>query len=86
MRVSDVISSSSDSTYVKDIVSNIKLWSFQLAVGSEYFFSDNFSIGGEFGVRMLTAGYNKDIETGVNLDVSAGLSSTYTTLTLNYYF
>jgi len=71
---------------VKDVVGDIKLWGFQVAVGSEYFFSDNFSIGGEFGVRLLTGSFNKDIGTDVNLDVSAGASLTYSALTLNYYF
>jgi hypothetical protein len=77
-------------TYVKDVVSDISLWEFSVAVGSEYFFSDNFSVGGEFGFRYLVGSYKKTIQTSatssVAVDISAGLSATYSTLTLNYYF
>ncbi|MBL7192146.1 hypothetical protein ISS30_10675 [bacterium] len=35
---------------VEDILS---FWGLEIGFGAEYFFSDNFSLGGEFGMRML---------------------------------
>jgi hypothetical protein len=90
----DFTSSHGDKALVKDLVSNTSLWGFSVAFGSEYFFSDNFSLGGEFGIRYLIGGWKKTITTyssptaksTVDVDVSVGVSSTYSTLTLNYYF
>jgi hypothetical protein len=39
-----------EADFVKDILS---FWGLDLGFGCEYFFSDNFSLGGEFGLRML---------------------------------
>jgi hypothetical protein len=34
------------------------VWGLKAAFGSEYFFSENFSFGGEFGLRMLLVDTN----------------------------
>lgn len=77
-------------TTIKDLVSNVNLWGVSAGVGSEYFFSDNFSLGGEFGFRWIHGSFDKTIKTGPTdqekIEVSAGLSTTYSTITLNYYF
>jgi len=60
-----------------------------VAFGGEYFFSSNFSIGGEFGCRMLfggqssSSGYDGDIYKYSN---NLGLGVVYTALGLNFYF
>jgi hypothetical protein len=38
---------------VKETLDNISLFGGQLGLGAEYFFDDNFSVGGEFGFRYL---------------------------------
>jgi hypothetical protein len=90
----DFTSSHGDKATVKDLVSNTSLWGLSVAFGSEYFFSDNFSLGGEFGIRYLIGSWKKTIKTYSSptetatetVDVGVGVSSTYSTLTLNYYF
>jgi hypothetical protein len=60
-----------------------------VAFGGEYFFSSGFSIGGEFGCRMLFAGQKSSYESPGYSYVSSntlGLGVTYTTLGLNFYF
>lgn len=49
----------------KDLVNDIlSFWGLELAFGGEYFFSDKFSLGGEFGMRMLfnSAEYSEEDE------------------------
>lgn len=60
-----------------------------VAFGGEYFFSSGFSIGGEFGCRMLFGGQKSSYESPGYSYVSSntlGLGVTYTTLGLNFYF
>lgn len=38
---------------VKESLDNLSLLGMQFGVGAEYFFDDNFSVGGEFGLRMF---------------------------------
>ncbi len=38
---------------VESISDNLDVWGLKGAFGTEYFFSDNFSLGGEFGLRVL---------------------------------
>ncbi len=85
---------------------NLSIWGFQIAFGGEYHFSENFSIGGEFGIRLYSAKYDQtdnaqesvyvgssstgygyqNVMTTQNTTISPGLSFTYSTLCLNYYF
>lgn len=61
-----------------------------IAVGGEYYFSPHFSVGGEFGVRMLFAGTKDEHDYGEGYKSIAqqnlGLGVTYTTAGLNFYF
>jgi len=56
-----------------------------LAFGSEYYFSPNFSIGGEYGMRFLFGG-TKDTYGSYSYKENLGLGITYTALGLNFYF
>jgi hypothetical protein len=42
----------------KQQVKNISMWGGEVGFGIEYFFDDNFSLGGEFGLRYLHLRYN----------------------------
>lgn len=81
-------------------IENLNLWAGGLGFGVEYNFSDNFSIGGEYGIRYLTStnsfeGYERTIYDPVTNDPityrqkisgTFNFSPTYTKITLNYYF
>ena len=41
---------------VKTLFDNLSIWGLKAAFGTEYFFSPNFSLGGEFGFRALLFG------------------------------
>lgn len=61
-----------------------------LGFGGEYFFSENFSLGGEFGCRALFGGVS-DESSGYysgtyKYDYNLGLGVVYTALGLNFYF
>lgn len=85
----------------KDFFDNLGVWAFQAGFGGEYFFSESFSIGGEFGLRMFIANYKEEdsqtqtVYDGVSYrtyttsnkyDLDLGLGITYSTLCLNFYF
>jgi hypothetical protein len=85
----------------KKLLDNLGVWAFQAGFGGEYFFSESFSIGGEFGLRAFLATYNKeDSQTQTVFDgvttrsytttskynLDLGLGITYSTLCLNFYF
>jgi hypothetical protein len=60
-----------------------------VAVGGEYFFSSSFSIGGEFGCRMLFAGQKSSSGYEGWSEVTTsnlGIGVVYTALGLNFYF
>lgn len=58
-------------------------WGFCLAFGTEYYFSDMFSLGGEYGFRnMMSSAKNDEID----LEVSTSLGTTYAALTANFAF
>lgn len=70
-----------------------------LGFGVEYNFSENFSIGGEFGIRYFTGNYSESEDRTINdpntgdpitykkeIRGNANFSPTYTKITLNYYF
>jgi hypothetical protein len=83
---------------VKKGVEGLGAWAGELGFGMEYFFDDNFSIGGEFGFRHLAVNvettyeseyYNPDIDeyvtTDINVNTKLGLSPTYSRIFLNFY-
>lgn len=84
---------------VSETVKDIKLFGGEFGFGVEYFFDDNFSVGGEFGLRYLHAKYSNsyedevyDYNTGTYEDVTientvkAGMNPTYSKISLNFYF
>ncbi|MFI5222128.1 MAG: hypothetical protein ACHQK8_07370 [Bacteroidia bacterium] len=83
----------------KSTINNTSIWGGELGFGVEYFFDDNFSVGGEFGLRYLhyfltnetpATIYNPSTGASVNstskTDYTFILSPTYTKFSLNYYF
>ncbi len=91
---------SGDSTIaanVKDVVKNIKIIGGQFGFGVEYFFDDNFSLGGEFGLSYLRGKFTHE-EPGTVYDgtrnrtvtytteATLNLLPTYTKISLNFYF
>lgn len=83
---------------VEDFIKNTSVWGGQLGFGVEYFFDDNFSLGGEFGLMMMHA-RNKteetrtvsdpngpDPEATFTTDTRINLRPTYTKFSLNFYF
>jgi hypothetical protein len=84
---------------VKKLVDNLSMWGGECGFGVEYFFDENFSIGGEFGIRYLNMHYEEFSEdeiynsnTGqylkseVNKDYKLNLSPTFSKLSVNFYF
>lgn len=82
-----------------DQLKKTSLWGGEAGFGMEYFFDENFSIGGEFGIRYLTGKYfdeytddyyNPDLGTYVEADftreVKISMNPTYTRVSLNFYF
>lgn len=85
--------------YVADIFDESSAWGAEIGYGMEYFFDDHFSVGGEFGLRLLsgknTSSYETNIfnpNTGtstaseVTNTVRGTLSPTYTKIGLKFYF
>lgn len=67
--------------------------------GVEYFFDENFSLGGEFGLRYFNFRYNDSnereiynpntgnyMDTEIKNDYSFNMSPTFSKISLNYYF
>jgi hypothetical protein len=88
-----------DDDEFKDDIKHIKMWGGELGFGVEYFFDDNFSIGGEFGLRYIHLKYDHTTQNAVfdpNLgayvnkdikdDYKFNMSPTYSKISLNYYF
>jgi hypothetical protein len=84
---------------VGDMLKEVKLFGGEFGFGVEYFFDDNFSVGGEFGLRYMHGKYTNSHEEDVyNYDTSsyetvtientlkASIMPTYTKISLNFYF
>ncbi len=93
---------SEDPTINDDVqkeIKNIRISGWQLGFGTEYFFDENFSIGGEFGLMGLTI-KNKtererilfdpntgdDVITTIKQNLKLNINPTYARMTLNFYF
>ena len=83
----------------KESIKNISMWGGEFGFGVEYFFDENFSIGGEFGLRYLHLKYNDTYEsdlynpntgnyqdTEIENDYRFNMSPTFSRISLNYYF
>lgn len=85
-----------DDEVIDDFAENlkkIKMFGAELGFGAEYFFSNNFSIGGEYAIRYLGGNHNiRDEyeywgEPAVVTDkFSARFAPTIAKITLNFYF
>lgn len=87
-----------DEDFIENI-KNISMWGSELGFGIEYFLDDNFSFGGEFGLRLFRLKANTsrtntifDPNTGnpqeveIKNDYGFKLSPTYSRISLNFYF
>jgi hypothetical protein len=83
----------------KETVKNISLWGAEVSFGVEYFLDENFSLGGEFGLRYFNLKYEEtndrqifnpnsgDTQTvQVEDSFKFNMSPTYSKISLNYYF
>jgi hypothetical protein len=83
----------------KETVKNISLWGAEVSFGVEYFLDENFSLGGEFGLRYFHLKYEETNDrqifnpnSGDNQTVQVedsfkfNMSPTYSKISLNYYF
>jgi hypothetical protein len=72
-------------------------WGVTLGGGAEYFFNERFSVGGEYGIRLLFIGSkftdeDRDVEDDYEYvdrytsEITSSLSLTYALFTLNYHF
>ena len=84
--------------FPKNVINKIN-WTGELGFGSEYFFDENFSIGGEFGIRNLDVNVTKEyreeifdpvsgntLSTTKTTQLKTDFSPTYTRISLNFYF
>lgn len=80
-------------------IKNISMWGGEFGVGVEYFFDENFSVGGEFGLRYLNVKYhntmeddyynpitNEYVDSESTFDLRYTMNPTYSKISLNYYF
>ena len=84
---------------LKNEIRKYSLYGGQLGFGTEYFFDDNFSIGGEFGLILFRLKYkdaedvevynpntNDFVSSTRTYDYKFNLQPTYVKLSLNFYF
>jgi len=84
---------------IGDYFDGTSLWGAEFGYGMEYFFDEQFSIGGEFGLRILkgknTTEYDQtmfdpisgnSVVTRATNAFSGSMSPTYTKIGLNFYF
>ncbi len=82
-----------------ETLKDIKLFAGELGFGVEYFFDDNFSIGGEFGIRYFGGKYSNshtdsfyNPDTDLNQDTEieetykVSTNPTFSKISLNFYF
>jgi hypothetical protein len=75
------VSNGKESESAKKFFESLSAWMFQGGFGAEYFFSDDFSIGGEFGLRALLVNYKEENnqQTTQVYDYQTGQYKTYST-------
>lgn len=82
---------------INDVLKKVKLIGGEFGFGIEYFFDNNFSVGGEFGIRYMNGkysdSYQQDVYNGVDMQPEdfedtyrIGLMPTYSKISLNFYF
>lgn len=86
---------------IKEMVKSINksIWGYEFGFGVEYFVDENFSIGGEFGLRHLHLKYSRSDDdefynpitakyqpTVITTDSKFNANPTFSKIALNYYF
>lgn len=84
---------------LEDYVKGLSLWGGEFSFGTEYFFDEHFSLGGEFGLRWLRASFHEEFDqldfdpiTGAahnstsTYDMRFNASPTFSKIALNFYF
>jgi hypothetical protein len=98
--LSGKIEDDTDENYdLKKEIKNTHLYGGQRGFGTEYFFDDNFSLGGEFGFRLLHLKYKHEVDdevynpdigdyipTTTTYDYKFNFNPTYVKISLNFYF
>ncbi len=86
-----------DNEDFKSMMDEMSSWGIEFGFGTEFFLDENFSLGGEFGLRLGNVGseysYSDIVSTPDGTvpgkrseNDSYNLTSTYTKIYLNYYF
>jgi hypothetical protein len=85
-----------DGTEIEEVgeeVKKIKLFGGEFGFGVEYFFDDNFSLGGEFGIHYMNGKYDTENVYEYNGEdrtettkYNISLAPTYSRISLNFYF
>jgi len=71
----------------KDVIKNMGMWGAELGFGIEYFLDENFSVGGEYGLRYLRLHMKNDQPISDNFfDISANMNRTFSRISINFYF
>lgn len=74
------IDNGKESESTQKMFDNLSTWMFQAGFGAEYFFSEEFSIGGEFGLRAFLVNYTEeDDEMTPVYDYQTGTTQYYKT-------
>ncbi len=84
---------------IQESLDKVSLFGGFAGVGTEYFIDDNFSIGGEFGIQLMTGKYYDEysdeyydpststyVEADFTNDFNLKASPTYAKISLNFYF
>ena len=84
---------------IKEELDKVNIWGSELSFGVEYFFDEQFSVGGEFGLRYIHFDYADEREytvidqmTGEELkaksseSINLNFKPTFTKVSLNFYF
>ena len=84
---------------IQEMLDNTSIIGGFAGIGTEYFLDENFSIGGEFGVQLLSGNYNREytddywnpsisdyVDADASDDYTLNFIPTYAKLSLNFYF
>jgi len=84
---------SEENEQLQDFLKRIRWWGGNIGVGAEYFFSENFSLGAEWGFTFSRFSCEHETETSEEepevkekIEAEYNPSETYAALTLNYKF
>lgn len=86
-------------TEINNEIDKVNIWGSELGLGVEYFIDDQFSIGGEFGMRYIHFNYDSERDyividqmTGEGLlaksseSINLNIKPTFAKMSINFYF